>query len=414
MGLEMEIRVADEFQIKNVITINDFDYLQGGATKVAIDTANLLTEYGINSVFFSAVHKDDGSLLPSVKNISCNTYEALKHPNIVKGMIQGVKNIQCANKLQRLLVKYDPNNTIVHVHGWTKSCSSAIFPIIKKMGFTTVLTIHEYFSICATGELFNYRTGKPCNLKCGTLKCKLSNCDSRNYAFKIYRNIREGKYYADMDMKYIYPIYISLFEKNVMDNHMPKYKKTNGEYSIIPNIVELPQETDKQHQYDFVYVGRVSKDKGIDLVVKMTQLLPEKKFLIIGEKGIYKFPENTTVTGWITETQVEKYISLARILLFPSMWPETFGLNAIKYLAAGKTCLISSNTAAASYEEFSNCVIFRQGDINDLLKKASIILDKPNYFMAEVNKDLIYTKEKYISHTLNAYKQALKIRMHQD
>ena len=43
--------------VKNVIIINDFNYIQGGASKVAIDTAKILKNNGINVIFFSAVNK---------------------------------------------------------------------------------------------------------------------------------------------------------------------------------------------------------------------------------------------------------------------------------------------------------------------------------------------------------------------
>ena len=37
-------------KIKNVIVINDFNYVQGGASKVAIDTAKALKNNGINVI----------------------------------------------------------------------------------------------------------------------------------------------------------------------------------------------------------------------------------------------------------------------------------------------------------------------------------------------------------------------------
>ena len=47
-------------QVKNVVIVNDFNYIQGGASKVAIDTANLLVEKNIKVYFFSGT----GILVP--------------------------------------------------------------------------------------------------------------------------------------------------------------------------------------------------------------------------------------------------------------------------------------------------------------------------------------------------------------
>ena len=45
--------------VKTVVIVNDFNYTQGGASKVAIDTARILNEENIKVIFFSAVNKED-------------------------------------------------------------------------------------------------------------------------------------------------------------------------------------------------------------------------------------------------------------------------------------------------------------------------------------------------------------------
>ena len=45
--------------VKTVVIVNDFNYTQGGASKVAIDTARILKEENIKVIFFSAVNKDN-------------------------------------------------------------------------------------------------------------------------------------------------------------------------------------------------------------------------------------------------------------------------------------------------------------------------------------------------------------------
>ena len=46
-------------EVKTVVIINDFNYTQGGASKVAIDTAKLLLKQGLKVYFFSAVNKPE-------------------------------------------------------------------------------------------------------------------------------------------------------------------------------------------------------------------------------------------------------------------------------------------------------------------------------------------------------------------
>ena len=64
-------------KIKNVIVVNDFNYIQGGASKVAIDTAKLLKNDGLNVIFFSAVIKPEENI-EGITYISTHQKESLK------------------------------------------------------------------------------------------------------------------------------------------------------------------------------------------------------------------------------------------------------------------------------------------------------------------------------------------------
>ena len=74
--------------LKNVVIVNDFNYVQGGASKVAIDTARLLKEEGFNVYFFSAVNKEEENI-DGITYISTNQNEALKEKNKIKGTVNG-------------------------------------------------------------------------------------------------------------------------------------------------------------------------------------------------------------------------------------------------------------------------------------------------------------------------------------
>ena len=80
-------------KIKNVIIINDFNYVQGGASKVAIDTVEALKNKGINVIFFSAVNQKEANI-KGVTYISTNQCEALKEKNKLKGVINGIYNFK--------------------------------------------------------------------------------------------------------------------------------------------------------------------------------------------------------------------------------------------------------------------------------------------------------------------------------
>lgn len=169
-----------------VVVVNDFDYTQGGASKIAIETAQLLYENNCNVIFFSATHKENDY---KFKQVCTNQNECLKDG--IKGLYRNIYNKKVKKEFSKLLDTLDNSKTIIHIHGWTKSLSSVVFSVAKKKKFKIVLTVHDYFTYCPNGGLFNYKKNKICNLKPMSFKCKICNCDSRNFIIKIYRVLRQ-------------------------------------------------------------------------------------------------------------------------------------------------------------------------------------------------------------------------------
>lgn len=357
-------------ELKNIITINDFNYSQGGASKVAIDTANMLADAGYTSVFISAVSDDNKSTLDkNVIQYNFKGIEFLHYDNKIKGMIDGIRCKKFSDFVANILTNFSVENTVIHVHGWTKACSSDFFNILKMKGFKVYLTLHEYFSFCPNGAYFNFKKNHACNKKGCSLSCLLCNCDSRNYIFKIYRFVREFKYKKDIDFKYINAIYISDFEKKIVQSQIDVPYST-----VICNPVSKISLNRLEKEYDYVYIGRTSKEKGVDLFVNLAKQLKDKKFLIVGD--YISSIENLKVTGWVSELEVDEYLKKSSILVFPSLWPETFGLNVIKALALGIPCIVSSNTAAEHYVcNGKNGYVFKQGDFLSLSKVAKECID---------------------------------------
>lgn len=389
-------------QVKNVIIINDYDYSQGGASKVAIDNANMLQKNGINCIFFSPVHKITDDIDKNIRIVSTHQNESLKSAPRIKGVVQELNNHKVNKELLDLLGKFSNKDTIVHIHGWTKAASSSVFRVCRKKDFKVVLTLHEYFTICPNGSLYNYKKCCYCNKKPFSLKCKIENCDSRSMAFKIFRDIRMGVYNKDIDKSKICAIFISDFQRRIFKKcSKVSFKKE----VVIPNFVPYYKSSKTVKIYDFVYVGRTSYEKGISLYLNLAKKMPDSKFLLVGKMDDCEC-KNLTVTGWVSEQEVTQYIQQSKCMVLPSLWPETFGLNAVTALKNGMPCLASYNTALEDYiVDGKNGFLFKQGDFNDLYDKAQMIKDG-----ALTNPDRgkeFYTETEYINQIISLYNEEL-------
>lgn len=341
--------------IKNVVIINDFDYVQGGASKVAIQTANLLANSNIKSniYFFSAVHSDKSILDNKVIQICTNQEEAMRTKNKIKGFINGIYNFKAKNKLKELLKTLDNKETIIHIHGWTKALSSSIFHIAFRMNFKVVLTMHDYFTACPNGGYFNYKKNSICHLKPFSLKCIKCNCDSRNYLFKSYRLIRQfvQNKIVKLNDKLTDVISISNFSEKILKTTLNKKIKIHKVLNPI-DLDSNPIKIDYKENEYYLYVGRVSKEKGVDLFCKaITEL--NLKGIVVGdgselEKLKSEYP-NLKYTGWKNNIEVKQYMKEAKALVIPSRWYEGAPLTPLEAMQYGVPVITSKCNATIDY-----------------------------------------------------------------
>lgn len=366
----------DDRKIKNVVIINDFNYIQGGASKVAIDTAKILKEQGIRVFFFAAVNKENEKI-NGVKYISTNQQEALKEKNKIKGAINGIYNLKAKKDLKKLLNTLNKENTIIHVHGWTKALSSSVFDIAFKMKFEVVLTLHDYFTACPNGGYFNYKKNEICQFKTLSWKCIKCNCDSRNYGFKFYRVIRQfvQNKIVKLNDKLENVITISEFSEKILKTTLGKNTRITRIYNPI-DIEENLEKVDPSKNEYYLYVGRVSKEKGVDLFCQAISEL-DYKGIVVGDgderqKLETQFP-NIEFTGWKNKDEVKKYMKGAKALIFPSRWYEGAPLTPLEAMQYGVPCICSNISAAVDYS-IDDSLIFELN--KDELKKKIVYYEK--------------------------------------
>jgi len=338
----------------NIIIVNDFDYINGGAAKVAIDWARILKEKGHNIVFFSAVHQEQDKI-EGVRYVCTNQAECLKDSSKIKGALRGLYNKKAYKDFKELLAEYSPEDTIVYIHGWIKALSCSIWNATKEMGFEVQVTAHDYFLACPNGGFYNYKLNKICHCRPMSVKCLLCNCDSRNYAFKLYRCARTfiQNTLVNIMGKTKRVISISDFSENVIK----PYISSNVQIERIANPIDKLEQVERidfsKNDY-FLFVGRVSKEKGCDIFCQAISDCGVKG-VVVGDGPELsalkeKFAEaNIEFVGWKSRLEVFGYMKKARALVFPSRWYEAAPLTVPEALSIGLPCIVSDCCAARDY-----------------------------------------------------------------
>lgn len=369
---------------KTIVLVYDKAVVSGGAAKIAIQSAIELAKDPNNNVIYFAANSEIDECLQSndaIKVVCINTQHIASNKNKIKACIYGIWNEQAKAEFAKMLTGLDPNNTIVHIHGWSKALSVSVVVIAQRMRFPILITLHDYFSVCPNGGFFNYRQKELCYLKPMSWKCITCNCDKRSYFQKIWRCARQivqNQYVQNS--KNIYFAYIS----NRILNLSKPYLRSEKFY-YLRNPIELSNQMVMNHQYSniFLCAGRVSEEKGVEDFCKAVTEVQKKaniRGLVVGvgpllDKLKQKYPQIEFV-GWANSTQLMKYYQKARALIFPSICNEGSPLTIPEALSTGLPCIVTDCTSATeTITDGINGLIYEVGNLEALKQKIQYSLE---------------------------------------
>lgn len=356
-----------------IVVCSDFGSINGGQAKVAIESAVGLKKQGHRVIFFAATGPVEKALIDAEVEVHClDQYDLLSNPSRLSAAVQGIWNADAKAKLGVLLASLPKESTIVHVHGWAKALSPSIGPAIAASGLPAVYTLHEYFLYCPNGGFYNFQKSHACGLTPLSAQCWLTNCDSRNYSQKLWRNVRSllADKVAHLTRVFSDVIMISRFQKSIVK----PFVSTGTRLHHLPNPVTIEKLGPRPDPASgsFIFVGRLSAEKGAFLFAEAARRVGIAP-VFVGDGPIAaeigaKFPE-AKMLGWQSGEAVAQLMRDARALVFPSLWYEGQPLTVLEAKGLGLPVVVSDGCAGR--DEVENGVTglwFKNNDVNDLAR----------------------------------------------
>ena len=358
-----------------IIIANDFAFVQGGASQIAILEAQGLAERGHRVTFFAAVGPVDTNLLsqPNITVQCLDQKDILHDSHRIRAMWRGLWNTKAACAFNQLLSRADPRQTVVHFHGWTKALTASVFPCPEKHNIASIVTLHDYFSACPNGGFFDYPAEEICHRTPLSGACTLRHCDQRNYGHKLWRVVRHHvqRHWGVFPSSLRHAIVISHLSEKILRPFLPSEIRLHQVGNPIDVSKQPPIDAAANRHYTFV--GRFTKEKAPQHLAKAAALLGvDARFVGDGElrNEIASICPTAHITGWQNAKQVQTHLQNARTLVFPSLWYETQGLVVGEAAALGVPAVVSHSSAAAEFvADGETGLIFRAGNINDLQNK---------------------------------------------
>jgi glycosyltransferase involved in cell wall biosynthesis len=337
-----------------VIVVNDSAAINGGQAKVAIRSARMLAEAGREVTFFAASGPVDAGLdHPRIRTVCLGQADILSEPRRAAAARRGLWNGRAARELRAICAAADPDDTVVHCHGFAKALSPSIGPVLTGGPLAAVFTMHEYFLACPNGGFFDFRRNEICTRRPLGAACLATNCDVRHLSHKVWRVARQAATWTAgrMPSGLTDVIYISELQRKVMQPHLGPRTQLHH----VPNPTPVDGGAVAARANDvFLFVGRLSPEKGCTLFAEAARMAGARAvFAGDGpERGrILATNPEAVVTGWLGPDEVQEWIGRARCLVFPSLWYECQPLAPMEALARGVPVVTGTWNAAAEVVE---------------------------------------------------------------
>lgn len=406
---------------KNIIIINDFGHVNGGASQVAISTALNLANSSHHVFFLCVVEPIDTELSshPLIKVHCTYQQDILNNANRVTSSVQGLWNSTSRKMLKNLLQTLPKDSTIIHVHGWTKALSHSVLHEAIKSNIPIVVTGHDYFLACPNGGFYNYQQGEICKLRALSAECIMSNCDSRSYAHKLWRIARGTlqKNLVGIPKQIKHFIFVSEKSKEILTPYLPK----DGKTYLLPNPIDtkFSPRIEAEKNNKIYAIGRLSPEKGFDKLALATKELG-LELVIIGEgferEKLKNINPAITFTGWLTKDQMFEELTNARVIVFSSLLYETQGMVVMEAASRGIPSIVSDVTAAADeIIDYETGILYKTNALNDLKEKLTLVSDDKLVMKLSKNTYENFwrnpcTNEKYIAELERIYDQMLEMK----
>lgn len=401
-----------------ILGVNKFFYIKGGSETYYFGLKELLEQHGHEMMHFSMSDPRNFETIYSKYFINNIDYNNMNLKDKVVNATKIIYNFDAKKKLEALISDRKPD--IAHLHIFQHQLSPSILPVLKKHNIPMVYTAHDLKSVCPNYKMLtNNKVCESCKGK-RYYNCLKNKCvkDSR---VKTLVNVLEAYVHEFLNS-------YSLIDKiicpsNFYKNKLIEFGMPENKVIHISNFIDTSKFQPCYEKDDyFIYIGRLSEEKGIETLIKAMNYVSASKLLIVGtgpleeylkglveEKGI----KNVVFAGFKTGKDLEKIIRRSSFMIIPSEWYENGPMSVLECMAYGKA-IIGSNIGGIPefIEDNETGAIFETGNIEDLAKKINYFINNKNEIVnmgkcARKRAESLYSAQKHYSELIKEYTEVI-------
>ncbi len=227
---------------------------------------------------------------------------------------------------------------VLHAHDW--SINSAFGPA-RRWGTPVVLTQHDYSHICATKRLMRGEEVCP-----GPAPVACIRCASSQYGPIVGTGVALANFATSAVRRRRVDAFVPVSSAVAVSTGLPG----RCQFDVIPNFIPDSLVVDRaipRPDGPIVFVGDLSRDKGIDVLISAYLRLREAPPLVLAGRVLTELPsplpERIEVLGVVDHDAVTKLIQSASVVAVPSIVPDCCPTVVLESMAAGRPVVAAAS-----------------------------------------------------------------------
>jgi len=271
----------------------------------------------------------------------------------------------------------DTRPDIAHLQHIHRHITPSVLAPLRAAGIPIVWTLHDYELICPEGHLFSQ--GAPCEA-----------CRGHRYGAAIQRRCKWGRLgpsivaAAEKRLHHLLSVWNQvdrfLCPSRFLADTMVRFGVPADRVVHRPNFLEagaMPGPRPAGSRPIWLYAGRLSPEKGVDVAIAAARALPGADLWICGTgpeearlRAIAHGAPNIRFLGHLPQRILSRHIRTARAVVVPSRWFENFPYAVLEAQAAG--CAVVASRIGGIPEQIDDGVdgLLVRPDDADVLRAA--------------------------------------------
>lgn len=326
-----------------IIMVNKFLYPRGGAETYCLKIGKFLEDAGHEVTYFGMWDEKNTAsnaqgLYTANMDFRKRSWRELFYPFRI------LYSFEAKSKLQELIRVFRPD--LIHLNNINFQLTPSVIDAAAALNVPVVQTVHDFQMLCPNHMMLDSETMQPCERCIGgnPFWCTARSCIHSSRVKSLLGSLeallyRWHKSYAKVAV-YICP---SFFMQKMLHRRVLYRGKTRVLHNFIDSArTELPVKRDY-----VLYFGRLSGEKGIEILLSACERLPDVPFIIAGSGPLEELCErcglsNVTYVGFQSGAALETLIEQAAFSVYFPVWYENCPLSVLESQSCGTPVLASA------------------------------------------------------------------------